>query len=109
MGLYLCPPEHALVLSIDEKPSIQALERDQGWIRLPDGHAMNGFSHCYKRHGTTTLFAALDIVTGQIKTGHYKRRRRRELLSMARRTCSGDVKLAPLKARRWRMLNQHST
>jgi transposase len=80
VGLYLSPPEHALVLSIDEKPSIQALERAQGWIRLPDGRAMNGFSHCYKRHGTTTLFAALDIVTGQVKTGHYKRRRRREFL-----------------------------
>ena len=80
VGLYLSPPEHALVLSIDEKPSIQALERAQGWIRLPDGRAMNGFSHCYKRHGTTTLFAALDIVTGQVKTGHYNRRRRREFL-----------------------------
>jgi len=80
VGLYLSPPEHALVLSIDEKPSIQALERAQGWIRLPDGRAMNGFSHCYKRHGTTTLFAALDIVTGQVKTGNYKRRRRREFL-----------------------------
>lgn len=80
MGLYLSPPEHALVLSIDEKPSIQALERAQGWIRLPDGRAMNGFSHCYKRHGTTTLFAALDIVTGQVKTGHCRRRRRREFL-----------------------------
>ena len=80
VGLYLSPPEHALVLSIDEKPSIQALERAQGWIRLPDGRAMNGFSHCYKRHGTTTLFAALDIVTGQVKTGHYRRRRRREFL-----------------------------
>jgi transposase len=79
-GLYLSPPEHALVLSIDEKPSIQALERAQGWIRLPDGRAMNGFSHCYKRHGTTTLFAALDIVTGQVKTGYYNRRRRREFL-----------------------------
>jgi transposase len=80
VGLYLSPPEHALVLSIDEKPSIQALERAQGWIRLPDGRAMNGFSHCYKRHGTTTLFAALDILTGQVRTGHYSRRRRREFL-----------------------------
>ena len=80
VGLYLSPPEHGLVLSIDEKPSIQALERAQGWIRMPDGRAMNGFSHGYKRHGTTTLFAALDIVTGQVKTGHYQRRRRREFL-----------------------------
>ena len=68
VGLYLSPPEHALVLSTDEKPSIQALERARGWIRLPDGRAMTGFSHCYKRHGTTTLIAALDIVTGQATT-----------------------------------------
>jgi transposase len=80
IGLYLNPPENALVLSMDEKPSIQALERAQGWIRLPNGKALNGFSHCYKRHGTTTLFAALDVVTGQVRAGHYRRRRRREFL-----------------------------
>jgi len=65
---------------VDEKPHIQALERAQGYLRLPDGKAVNGFSHCYKRHGTTTLFAAFDIVTGQVQTGHYARRRRREFL-----------------------------
>lgn len=80
VGLYLNPPENALVLAIDEKPSIQALERAQGYLRLPDGKAVNGFSHCYKRHGTTTLFAALEITTGQVKTAHYQRRRRREFL-----------------------------
>jgi hypothetical protein len=80
VGLYLNPPENALVLSVDEKPSIQALERAQGWIRLPNGKALTGFSHCYKRHGTTTLFAALDVLSGAVKTGHYKRRRRREFL-----------------------------
>lgn len=80
VGLYLNPPENALVLSVDEKPSIQALERAQGWIRLPDGKALNGFSHCYTRHGTTTLFAALDVITGQVMTGHHRRRRRREFL-----------------------------
>jgi transposase len=47
---------------------------------MPDGKAVNGFSHCYKRHGTTTLFAALDVATGQVTTGHYARRRRREFL-----------------------------
>lgn len=78
VGLYLNPPENALVLSVDEKPHIQALERAQGFLRLPDGKAINGFSHCYKRHGTTTLFAALDVLTGQVQTGHYPRRRRRE-------------------------------
>ena len=80
VGLYLNPPENALVLSVDEKPSIQALERAQGYLRLPDGKAVNGFSHCYKRHGTTTLFAALEVTTGLVKTGHYRRRRRREFL-----------------------------
>jgi len=80
IGLYLQPPENALVLAVDEKPSIQALERAQGWIRLPNGKALTGFSHCYTRHGTTTLFAALDVASGQVKTGHYDRRRRREFL-----------------------------
>jgi transposase len=80
IGLYLRPPQNALVLAVDEKPSIQALERAQGWIRLPNGKALTGFSHCYTRHGTTTLFAALDVATGQVKTGHYARRRRREFL-----------------------------
>jgi len=80
VGLYLHPPENALVLCVDEKPSIQALERAQGWLRLPNGTALNGFSHCYRRHGTTTLFAALDIATGQVIAGHYHRRRRREFL-----------------------------
>jgi transposase len=81
VGLYLDPPTNALVLSVDEKPSIQALERAQGWLRLHDGTALTGVSHCYKRHGTTTLFAALDIITGKVRTGHYNRRRRREFLN----------------------------
>jgi transposase len=80
VGLYLNPPENAVVLCVDEKPSIQALERAQGWLRLPNGKALTGFSHCYKRHGTTTLFAALNVVTGMVQTGHYTRRRRREFL-----------------------------
>jgi transposase len=80
VGLYLNPPENAMVLCVDEKPHIQALQRAQGYLRLPDGKAVNGFSHCYKRNGTTTLFAALNVVTGQVKAGHYTRRRRREFL-----------------------------
>lgn len=80
IGLYLNPPDNAMVLSVDEKPAIQALERAQGWLKLPNGRALTGFSHEYKRHGTTTLFAALEITTGLVKAGHYKRRRRREFL-----------------------------
>lgn len=80
VGLYLNPPENAVVISVDEKPAIQALERSQGWLRLPDGQALRGFSHEYKRHGTTTLFAALEVATGMVRVGHYLRRRRREFL-----------------------------
>jgi transposase len=80
VGLYLEPPKNALVICVDEKPSIQALERAQGWLRLPNGEAVRGFNHEYERHGTTTLFAALDIATGMVQTGHYPRRRRREFL-----------------------------
>jgi transposase len=80
VGLYLDPPENAVVLAVDEKPHIQALERAQGWLKLPNGRALTGFSHEYERHGTTTLFAALEIATGQVQAGHYRRRRRVEFL-----------------------------
>ncbi len=80
IGLYLDPPQNAVVLSVDEKPAIQALERAQGWLRLPNGKTLTGFNHEYKRHGTTTLFAALEVSTGLVKTGHYQRRKRREFL-----------------------------
>lgn len=80
VGLYLDPPENALVLCVDEKPSIQALERAQGYLRLPNGRALGGYAHDYTRHGTTTLFAAFEVATGQVQAGHYSRRRRREFL-----------------------------
>jgi transposase len=80
LGLYLDPPENAVVIGVDEKPAIQVLERAQGWLRLPDGQALRGFSQEYKRHGTTTLFAALEVATGMVRVGHYPRRRRREFL-----------------------------
>lgn len=80
VGLYLAPPENAVVLCVDEKPHIQALERAQGWLKLPNGKALTGFAHEYKRHGTTTLFAALETMTGLVQVGHYRRRRRREFL-----------------------------
>jgi transposase len=78
VGLYMAPPTNAVVLSVDEKPSIQALERAQGYLKMPNGRAMIGQSHDYKRHGTSTLFAALNVGTGKIIGKHYKRRRRIE-------------------------------
>jgi transposase len=80
IGLYLDPPENAMVVCMDEKPAIQALERAQGWLKLPNGKALTGANHEYRRHGTSTLFAALNVATGQVKAGHYGRRRRREFL-----------------------------
>jgi len=81
VALYLDPPENAVVLAVDEKPHIQALERVQGYLRLPNGRAVRGISHEYKRHGTTTLFAALNVLTGNVRGMHAQRRRRREFLS----------------------------
>jgi transposase len=80
VGLYMAPPKKAIVLCVDEKPSIQALERAQGYLKLPNGRALTGQSHDYKRHGTSTLFAALEVATGKITAAHTKRRRRIEFL-----------------------------
>lgn len=85
VGLYLDPPSNAIVLAVDEKPSIQALERKQGYLKLANGRALTGQSHDYKRHGTTTLFAAFDIATGKVSGRHYRRRRRVEFLDFMNR------------------------
>ena len=68
------------MLAVDEKPAIQALERAQGYLKLPNGRSLHGQAHEYRRRGTTTLFAALEVATGQIKAKHSKRRRRAEFL-----------------------------
>jgi transposase len=67
---------NAIVICVDEKPSIQARERAQGYLKFPNGRALTGQSHAYKRHGTSTLFAALEVATGKIMTAHKRRRRR---------------------------------
>lgn len=85
VGLYLDPPQDAIVLAVDEKPHIQALERAQGYLKLPNGRALSGRSHDYKRNGTSTLFAALEVATGQVTAAHYKRRRRVEFLDFMNR------------------------
>ncbi len=80
IGLYLDPPQNAVVLCVDEKPHIQVLERAQGWLRLPNGKSMMGVQDRYQRNGTTTLIGALEVATGLVKAGHFQRRRRREFL-----------------------------
>ena len=68
VGLYLNPPENALVISVDEKPSIQALERATGYVETDNGKIVRGCKSTYKRHGTLNLFAALQVATGLIQT-----------------------------------------
>jgi hypothetical protein len=65
VGLYLDPPEHAIVLSVDEKTSIQALERTQPPLPMRTGRAVR-HTHDYRRHGVLDLFAALEIATGNV-------------------------------------------
>jgi transposase len=77
VGLYVSPPEHAVVLCVDEKSQIQALDRSQPMLPMRPGQAARR-SHDYKRHGTTSLFAALDIATGQVIGKCYGRHRARE-------------------------------
>ena len=77
IGLYLDPPERALVLCVDEKSQIQALDRSQPMLPMRPGQAERR-SHDYKRHGTTTLFAALDVATGAVIGSCMRRHRARE-------------------------------
>jgi transposase len=79
VGLYLNPPEHALVLCIDEKSQIQALDRTQPGLPMKKGRA-GTMTHDYKRNGTTTLFAALDILKGEVIGQCMARHRHQEFL-----------------------------
>jgi hypothetical protein len=79
VGLYVCPPDHAIVLSIDEKSQIQALDRTQPGLPMKKGRA-GTLTHDYKRHGTTTLFAALDVLEGKVIGQCMKRHRHQEFI-----------------------------
>jgi putative transposase len=79
VGLYLNPPDKAMVLCVDEKSQIQALDRTQPFLPMGLGY-VEGLTHDYIRHGTTTLFAALDIATGQVLTSCKNRHRHQEYL-----------------------------
>jgi transposase len=80
VGLYLNPPENALVLCVDEKSQIQALQRTQPGLPMKKGRC-GTMTHDYKRHGTTTLFAALDALTGQVIGSCKPRHRHQEFLA----------------------------
>lgn len=84
VGLYLDPPKRAVVFSIDEKSQIQALNRTQPGLPLKKGRA-GTMTHDYERHGTTTLFAALNVATGEIEHDCLPRHRRDEFLKFMTR------------------------
>jgi len=83
VGLYMNPPDNALVLSVDEKPQIQALDRTQPMLQLKPGQ-IERRTHDYKRHGTTSLYAAFDILTGKVMGRTTKRHRAKEFLDFLR-------------------------
>jgi len=84
VGLYLSPPDNALVLCLDEKSSVQALDRTQPSLPMTKGRAAT-MTHDYKRNGTTTLFAALDVLTGKVIGQCLPRHRHEEFLKFLRK------------------------
>jgi transposase len=83
VGLYLNPPDHAVVLCVDEKTQVQALQRSQPLLPMGLGY-VEGVTHDYLRHGTTTLFAALDIASGTVISQCKSRHRHQEFLAFLR-------------------------
>ena len=81
IGLYLNPPERAFVICVDEKPSIQALERKTGYVETSSGKIVRGLKSTYKRHGTINLYAALQVFTGKVKTKATKYKKRTDFLT----------------------------
>jgi transposase len=79
VGLYVSPPAHAVVLSMDEKSQIQALDRTQPGLPMKNGRS-GTMTHDYQRHGTTTLFAALNVLDGTVIGRNMKRHRHQEFL-----------------------------
>jgi len=95
VGLYVDPPAHAVVLSVDEKSQIQALDRTQPGLPMKKGRCAT-MTHDYKRHGTTTLFAALEVLQGRVIGQCYERHRHQEFLKFLRRLDEefpGDIPL----------------
>ena len=84
VGLYVDPPAHAVVLSIDEKSQIQALDRTQPGLPMKKGRA-GTMTHDYKRHGTTTLFAALNVLDGTVIGQNMQRHRHQEFIRFLNR------------------------
>ena len=94
VGLYVAPPAHAVILSVDEKSQIQALDRTQPGLPIKPGRA-GTMTHDYKRHGTTTLFAALNILDGTVIGRNMQRHRHQEFIRFLNTV---DAQVSPSKA-----------
>lgn len=81
VGLYLNPPEKAIVLCVDEKPGIQALERKTGFIETDNHKVVRAYQSTYKRHGVLNLFAALDVATGNVRSRNTETKKKDDFLS----------------------------
>jgi transposase len=95
VGLYLSPPEHAIVLSCDEKSQIQALDRTQPGLPMKKGRGMT-MTHDYKRNGTTTLFAALNVADGSVIGTCMERHRHQEwikFLTLIKQSVAADKQI----------------
>lgn len=80
VGLYLNPPENAMVISVDEKPGIQALQRKSGYVYSDSGKIVRAYKSTYKRNGTLNLFAVLHIASGSVSASTTKRKKRSDFL-----------------------------
>jgi hypothetical protein len=102
VGLYLTPPEHAVVFCVDVKPQIQALDRTAPLLPLQPGQVARR-THDYTRHGTTSLYAALNVQSGEVTGRTFSRQRAREwrafLNERASRSTSFSTTPAPTRAR----------
>src|ERR1017187_4536317 len=105
VGLYLNPPLNALVLSVDEKPSIQAIQRPSGYVETDSGAIVRAMKSTYKRNGTLNLFAALEIATGQVHAQTTERKNREDF----RRFLDGVVAELPSDKEIHVILDNYST
>jgi transposase len=105
VGLYLNPPLNALVLSVDEKPSIQAIQRPSGYVETDSGAVVRAMKSTYKRNGTLNLFAALEIATGQIHAQTTEQKKREDF----RRFLDGVVAELPSDKEIHVILDNYST
>jgi len=89
IDLYLNPPANVIVLSVDEKPSMQALERTTGYVKTSSGKIARGLKSTYKRHGTLNLFAALNVASGEIDGKITKHKKRPDFLEFMEDVVAG--------------------